>query len=144
MEKDLAQCILKRFGTNNPIEIAKELGIIVLYENLGSIKGYFNIVRKQKFIHINCDLQDHEVKFTAAHELGHALMHAKQSAAFLRQHTYFAINKMEISANLFAVNLLISDSDINECKGHTYNEMASLFGCSEDMIKLRLKKHPFV
>lgn len=48
MERELAHGIIEKFDTNNPIKIAKNLGIMVLYENLGSIKGYFNIVRKQK------------------------------------------------------------------------------------------------
>lgn len=70
-------------------------------------------------------------------------MHANQSAAFLRQHTYFSINKLEISANLFAVHLLISDADIKEYKGYTYSQLASIYGCSEELIKLRLRNYKF-
>ena len=32
----------KKYGTNNPFDIAQHLGIKVIFEPLGSISGYYN------------------------------------------------------------------------------------------------------
>ena len=64
--------LINEHQSRDPFEIADNLGIIVLFEQLGTINGYYNTAFRQKFIHINCDLPDYRMKFTAAHELGHA------------------------------------------------------------------------
>jgi len=79
--------LCSKAGTRDPFTIAEYLHIIVLQENLGSIRGYYNVVSRQKFIHINENLSDEEQCFTCAHELGHALLHPKANTPFLRENT---------------------------------------------------------
>lgn len=135
---DIKKLITKQ-KTRNPIEIAENLGIIVTYEELGTINGYYNTAFRQKFIHINKSLPKHKQQFTAAHELGHALLHPNANAPFMKENTYLSVDKMEIEANRFAVNLLISDEDLEEYKEFTTEQMARLLGYHEKMIELRLK-----
>lgn len=130
--------LVKQHKTRNPIEIAENLGIIILYENLGSINGYYNTAFRQKFIHINENLPDCKKYFTAAHELGHALLHPKVNTPFLRENTLFSVNKLEIEANKFAVNLLISDEELNEYKECTIKQLSMIYGYHKNLIKLRL------
>lgn len=136
--KEVISKLVKKHMTRNPLELAESLGIIVLYEPLGSINGYYNTAFRQKFIHINQDLPEYKKLFTAAHELGHAILHPSSNTPFLRENTFFSVNKLEIEANAFAVNLLITDEDLEEHKELTIGQIAMMFGCNDELIKLRL------
>ncbi len=137
----LIKKLIKENETSNPIQIAKNLGIHILYEDLGTLNGYYNTVYRHKLIHINNNLTEKQQLFTAAHELGHALLHPKLNTAFLRTHTYMVINKFENEANEFAINLLISDSDIEEYKHLSFNSISNIYGVSEELIQLRFKSY---
>lgn len=141
--KKVISDLIKEHKTRNPFEIADNLGIIVLFEPLGSINGYYNTAFRQKFIHINCDLPTYKRNFTAAHELGHAILHPKSNTPFMKEMTYLSVDKLEIEANKFAVNLLISDEDLEELKELTTWQMAMWYGCHEKLIQLRLVQHRF-
>lgn len=138
MQKVTPKQLISKYKTNTPQEIAQELGIIILFEPLGEINGYYNTAFRQKFIHINNTLVEAKQKFTIAHELGHALLHPKANTPFLRDNTLFSINKLEIEANTFAVDLLITDEAIAEVKHLTLDQMANYFGINKNLIKLRL------
>lgn len=129
----------KRYGTNNPFDIAKYLGIKVIFEPLGSIKGYYNKQLRMKQIHINCDLLDHDQLFTCAHELAHAIMHPDANTPFLRKRTGLLVSKMEIEADKFATELLIDDEVFLEFQEFTTDQIARALGYNEELIKLRLK-----
>lgn len=139
MQKVTPKQLINKYKTNNPQEIAQELGIIILFEPLGEINGYYNTAFRQKLIHININLPKYKQQFTIAHELGHALLHPKANTPFLREKTLFSINKLEIEANKFAVDLLITDEAIAEVKHLTLDQMANYFGINKNLIKLRLK-----
>nr|WP_308742066.1 ImmA/IrrE family metallo-endopeptidase [uncultured Anaerocolumna sp.] len=136
--------LIKKYKTRSPIEIADNLGIIVTYEELGTINGYYNTAFRQKFIHINKSLPKHRQQLTAAHELGHALLHPNSNTPFMKEHTYLSVDKLEIEANTFAVNLLISDEDLEEYKDFTTEQLSILFGYHEKLIELRLKSSRLV
>lgn len=139
VQKVTPKQLISKYKTNNPQEIAQELGIIILFEPLGEINGYYNTAFRQKLIHININLPKYKQQFTIAHELGHALLHPKANTPFLREKTLFSINKLEIEANKFAVDLLITDEAIAEVKHLTLDQMANYFGINKNLIKLRLK-----
>lgn len=131
--------LIRKFGTNNPYDIARELNISVTFEELGSIYGYYNSPLRMKQIHINQNLPEHLKKFTCAHELGHAIMHPKSNTPFLKNNTFLSVQKMEIEANKFATELLISDDVISDYKNFTTGQLATLLGYSEELIMLRMK-----
>lgn len=133
--------LISKYKTNNPIELADALGIKVIYEPLGDINGYFNTAFRQKFIHINSQLTENRQLFTAAHELGHAILHPKANTPFLREKTLFSINKFEIEANTFAVNLLITEEAIKEVKHLTLEQMANYFGIHKNLMALKFGKN---
>lgn len=134
---------LKRYyKTDNPFDIIKGKNILLLEEKLGTIRGYYNLVLRQKQIHINCDLEGQQRIFTATHELGHALLHPKANTPFLMDCTGLSINKLEIEANKFAVEFLISDDVLLEYMKHqeySVEQMSRLLGYQKELIELRLK-----
>mgnify|MGYP001098942152 FL=1 len=92
-----------------------------------------------KQIHINQDLDYNEKKFTCAHELGHALLHPNSSTPFLRKSTFLSVDKLEIEANKFAMELLISDDVLEENREFTIEQLSRMLGYHEKLIELRLK-----
>ena len=137
--KKKADSLIRKYKTRNPVEIAKAKGIVVLFENLGTINGYYCKQLRQKQIHINYNLPEHLIRFTAAHELGHAIMHPDENTPFLRSNTYFVIDKLEIEANRFAVELLIPDDEIQEYvrNSYTMEQIARIYGYSKELIGLK-------
>ncbi|MCM3455997.1 hypothetical protein M3685_18955 [Heyndrickxia oleronia] len=51
--KGKANELIDKYGTNCPFKIAKMMGIIITYENLGNTLGYFSKNFRVPIIHIN-------------------------------------------------------------------------------------------
>lgn len=131
---------IKKVGSRNPFDIADALNITVIFENLGNINGYYNKQLRMKQIHINHSLEENEKIFTAAHELGHAILHPDTNTPFLRSCTYFSINKLENEANKFAIELLVPDDDFEEyAKYFTLEQIARIYGYYTELLELKLK-----
>ena len=131
--------LTKKYNTSNPFELADLLNISVFYEELGTINGYYNRPLRMKQIHINCSLNEQEQKYTCTHELGHAILHPNASTPFLRSNTMLSVEKLEIEADTFAVNLLIPDDIIVENSRYTIEQLARFLGYSKRLIELRMK-----
>jgi len=134
---------LKRYyKTDDPFDVIRAKNILLLYEELGLINGYYNFVLRQKQIHINCNLEGTQRIFTATHELGHAVMHPKANTPFLLANTYQSVDKLEIEANKFAVEFLITDETLYEYlkyQEYTLDQVSRLLGYQKELIELRLK-----
>lgn len=139
--KDIVLHLIKKYNTSDPFELADALKITVYFEELGTINGYYNNPLRMKQIHINSSLDKHEATYTCAHELGHAIMHPNASTPFLRSKTFLSVDKLEIEANTFALNLLISDEVITENRNYTIEQLSRLFGYEKELILLRLKSY---
>jgi Zn-dependent peptidase ImmA (M78 family) len=104
--------LVKSCKTNDPYEIAAQKNINVIQWNLHhEIMGFYKYIRRNKFIFINSNLDEDIKKFVCAHELGHSQLHHRVNTPFLKQSTYFSIDKIEVEANFFAVRLLLCDED---------------------------------
>lgn len=129
--------LIKKHKTNNPFEIASGENILVLVEPLGSINGYYNKFVRQKMIHINSNLSYTRQLYTCGHELGHSILHPNSNTPFLRDNTFYSINKFEREANIFSSKLLIPKDLINAYEGYTLEQIA-LFECIPiELLKLR-------
>nr|WP_150959313.1 ImmA/IrrE family metallo-endopeptidase [Aneurinibacillus sp. XH2] len=131
--------LITLYGTNDPFEIAARLNILVLFETLGNIYGFFNTSRRIRMIHINDELCDWLKRFVCAHELGHALLHPDVNTPFLRRNTLFSIDRIEKEANQFAVELLMPDCWIQDNK-HDYStiqDMATACGIPSGLVHLK-------
>lgn len=113
--KETANSLAAKYGTRDPFRLCEALNIIVLFEPLGTVRGYYSKSHRFKVIHINQNLPEQKQLFTCAHELGHALMHPNACTPFLREHTLF---KLEVEANRFAACLCYpADYLIQEFEG---------------------------
>ena len=122
--KDTYNSLVKEFGTNDPLKIIKELGIIVQFANLGENKGLYHTLKIDNItyhcIHINNNLSSSEQRYTLAHELGHYILHKGSNLHFLRRVTNTPLSRQEIEADLFASYFMVSDEEIKEINNLTY------------------------
>ncbi|GAA4827745.1 ImmA/IrrE family metallo-endopeptidase [Paenibacillus vulneris] len=132
-EVTLQLCTL--YGTNDPFLIAKRKGIYVLFEPLGNIMGFFSSYKRTRFIHINCNSDQAEQRFTCAHEIGHVILHPKVNVPFLKRNTLQSIDRIEREANRFAVELLIPDELL--LNGMTIYQAAAASGVPEEIAHLK-------
>ena len=129
--------IAEKHETTNPFEIARRKNIIVLFEDLGNTLGFYNTYNRFKFIHINNQIDETTQRFVCAHELGHALLHPKANTPFLRNQTFFSVDRLEIEANTFAVELLLTDEMVSAYEDARFSiqEVAEIHGCRVCLFK---------
>jgi len=112
IEKKVKSLIIKH-NTTDPIKLAESLGIVVVHEDLGNTLGFYSKHFRFKFIHLNEKLGKEKLEFVCAHELGHAILHPDSNTPFLKKNTLFSTDKIEMEANIFAMNLLFKEKDLN-------------------------------
>ncbi|WP_052361610.1 ImmA/IrrE family metallo-endopeptidase [Geomicrobium sp. JCM 19038] len=74
--------LINKHKTTCPFKLAKAMNIHVIYEPLGSIKGYYSKHFRIKFIHINETATEEQQLFICAHELGHAVLSPNVNTSF--------------------------------------------------------------
>ena len=129
----------KKFGTDNPFEIADNLGILYQIGNI-DFEGCYMFLKNHRYIFLNQDLKDNEMKLVMAHELGHAILHRKENCYFIRNKTLLLNSKNEIEANKFAMELLLSDEFLEENRCCTIGQISRMTGYHRKLIELRLQK----
>lgn len=138
-----AQRLLNRTETRNPVKIAKELGINVMYrDDFTKLKGVYKIVLGHHYFFINRNLDEFEQRVVLAHELGHFALHQKilSSALLLEIMLYDVKNRVEYEANAFAAEILIDDDEVIELieDGLDESGIASTLGVSVDLLLIKV------
>ncbi|SFM40501.1 ImmA/IrrE family metallo-endopeptidase [Pelosinus propionicus] len=136
-EKMAAERIIKKYHTNCPFQIAREMGVDIQFERLKDTLGYFNTYKRIKIIHINQELNEQDQRFTCAHELAHSVLHVAVNTPFLQRSTLFSVSKIEREANTFAVELLLPDSLFQQYTGTTLFALAEMCGVPHDLARLK-------
>ena len=137
--KRLADSLVRKYKSRNPFEIIEHLNVIVVFYPLNGIKGFYQYFQRNNIIYIDESLSEQERRFVCAHELGHMFIHKKANAIFMDSRTQLNTTKYEIEADRFAMNLLLSDADIEENLNFTTVQLSQLFGYNKKLIELRLK-----
>lgn len=135
--KNLVQKLIKKYGTNNPFEIADALGIWIYVVPLGNTKGNYVYNKRKKAFFINESLSEKEILFCVAHELGHALMHTKSNVYFNNSNTFFNQSRHEIEADTFAAELLVNDNLLNDYEDFCLEVIANCEGIDYKYLKLK-------
>lgn len=136
-----------RQQSSDPFRLAQELGILLLFTPMGDFdaacKGFFLLQSRTKSITVNSCLSPALQRVVAAHELGHALLHAKDAklSAFQDFSIFGAGNENEFEANIFAAELLISDEEVLEAlKTDTlFFALAQRLDLPAEMLDFKLK-----
>ncbi len=137
--KRLVDSLVRKYKTRNPFEIISHLNVIVIFYPLHGVKGFYQYFQRNNIIYIDEALSENEKKFVCAHELGHMFLHKKANAIFMDSRTQLNTAKYEIEADRFAMNLLLSDDDIEDNLDFSTAQLSRLFGYTKKLIELRLK-----
>lgn len=130
----------RKFDTDNPFEIADNLGILYQFCDI-DFEGCYMFIKNHRYIFIRKDLADSEMRMVMAHELGHAILHRKNNCYFIRNKTLLLNSKVEKEANLFASELLIPNEVILENYNCTIKQFSRITGYEEKLIELRLENY---
>jgi len=132
--------LIKKYKTNDPIELADCLHCTVILKELDpSVRGFYQYFQRNKIMYINNSLSEHEQKIVCAHELGHAILHTKLNILFLESNTHFIKSRYEIEANTFAAELLINNAVLQKYQNLTLDQVAAAENLPIDLLKLKLK-----
>lgn len=113
--KQIVNNLVKKYGTNDPFEIAEQKNIMIIEFDLHpDILGFYRYVRRNMFIFLNSCLDFYEKRFTCSHELGHSQLHPRINTPFLQRNTFFSTDKFEREANEFATYLLLYNENFED------------------------------
>lgn len=105
----------RKYGEDDPFKLARAMGIFVLFEPMGSrmedCKGFFLTQSRKKIITINADLPESLQRIICIHEVGHAVLHAKQAGvcAFHDFSLFDGTSRAEYETNMFSADYLLDD-----------------------------------
>lgn len=138
---DIAERIVKKYGTRDPFKMAKQCGVELSVKNLGSLKGFYKVIYDTPFIFLNSSLAPKEARLVCAHELGHHALHRAAARVGFEEFSLFSENsRREYEANLFAAVLLISTDEIKDlidC-GYTSEQIAVALGIDKRIAELKI------
>lgn len=112
--------LMRKHRETDPFRLCRELGIMVFFVPMGKgeedCKGFFLVQSRIPSITINSDLSEDLQRIICAHELGHAILHRKQTgvAAFHEFALFDSASRCEYEANIFAAEYLLQDEDVLE------------------------------
>lgn len=106
--------IKRKYNINNPLELARKLGFIVIFDDLGEMAGYYKICLKKTYIVLNEALEGIALKLTALHEIGHALLHRSEMTRFLSSNFIPKNSKYELEADIFMLLYIEKEFYIEE------------------------------
>ena len=137
-----AQSLVKRCGTRDPFEIAEHLGVEILtVGSLKQLKGFYSVIKRNRFIFLNAKNSPQMNRIVCAHELGHDQLHREFAASnTLQEFMLYDMNSIqEYEANVFAANLLLEDEAVLELVYDGYNIVQIAAELQSDMNLVALK-----
>ena len=135
--KQKANSLARKYNSRNPLEIIKNLNVILVYYPLNDVRGFYQFFQRNNIIYIDDNLPENEQIVVCAHELGHMLLHKNSNALFMDTRTHFVTTKYENEANTFAAELLIPDEIILENPNMTKSQIAHLAGYDEKIMNFK-------
>ena len=67
-----AMRLVRRYKTRDPEQIARLLGVEVIYNpDFSRLKGFYIVMNRKRYIVVNDNLDDSQKRIVLSHELGH-------------------------------------------------------------------------
>ena len=98
----------------NPFELLKDQNVIITYSDFDKMEGLLLYDKRQSFVSININRPITRQRFTAAHELGHMLLHTEIKGNNFICPISGKKNDIEKEADTFASNLLMPTEELNK------------------------------
>lgn len=140
--KALAACLSKKYDTRDPFRLADEMGFIVVFAPLVDMRGFQQRIRRQNIIYINNELDDQQQALVCGHEMGHHFLHRGMNRIFMNLNTQFVTQKFENEANLFSLELIYADEDLQPFLNRSITDAAAFIGVSVQLATWRMATVP--
>ena len=141
---EVGERLVKRCGTRDPFEIARQLGIEVLFcDGFNSMKGMYRVVKRNRFIFLNRDLTPQTQRIVCAHELGHDQLHRNlaRTGALQEFMLYDMTTKPEYEANIVAAEILLDTDEVLDYVynfGYTSEQIAKVMETDINLVALKV------
>ena len=137
----------KKYHETDLLRLCNAMGILILREPMGifdgACKGFFLIQSRKKAIVINCDLPEAVQRIILAHELGHAVLHARKTGlnAFHDFCLFDPASIWEYEANIFAAEFLLEDGSVLEHinEDASFFEIAAMLNVPPELLDFKFK-----
>ena len=130
--------LVRFYKTRDPFEMIKGMNVILVNYPLEGVRGFYQYFQRNNLIYLDDRLSENERRFVLAHELGHMFLHKNANAIFMDTRTQFNTDKFELEANLFAMELLLPDSFLDEYRDFTIDQISRMTGYHKRLIELRI------
>lgn len=141
---EVGERLVRRCGTRAPFEIARQLGVEVLFcPDFGSMKGMYRVVKRTRFIFLNRDLTPQMQRIVCAHELGHDRLHRNlaKTGALQEFMLYDMTTKPEYEANIVAAEILLDTDAVLDYVynfGYTSEQIAKAMETDINLVALKV------
>lgn len=137
--KQLVINMVKEFGTSDPYQLARCLGIEVDEFPFRKIKGVIINTMSNVLIVVNSRMSEHEQRAILCHELGHYMLSPPNASYFFITKYTHMNSKYEYLANYFIIELLTygKEPDIDE----TLDKFARRIGIPLNIIKYKFRDY---
>ena len=98
----------------NPFELLIENNAVITYSDFDKLEGLLLYDKEKSVVSININRQITRQRFTAAHELGHILLHTQVNVNSFLCPIFGIKNDIEKEADYFASNLLMPTDELNK------------------------------
>lgn len=138
-----ANSIVAQCGTRDPLRIAMDLGIEVMYYPFNEQRGAYKVLMRNRFIFVKNDLHPVMENIVLLHELGHDALHREEATKVggFKEFEIFNMrdNRMEYEANLFAAQISLSDEDFLELaeRGYDTQQIARTLNSDINLVALK-------
>ncbi len=140
--KALAARLSKKYDTRDPFRLADEMGFIVVLAPLVDMRGFQQRVKRQNIIYINDGLDEQQQRLVCGHEMGHHFMHRGMNRIFMNLNTQYVTQKFENEANLFSLELIYTDEDLQPFLNRSITDAAAYMGVSVQLATWRMETVP--
>ena len=136
--------LVRRHGTRDPFALLDAMNVQVrVYFDLNCTKGFTRYFLRRYFVGINGNLSEAGRRIVAAHELGHIVLHSEalRTSPLFDTAVYDKRSSTEYEANLFAADLLLTDSEVLETAGMPdtdFLSVCSILGTEPGLMNFKL------
>ncbi len=136
--------LVKRCDTRNPFEIAENLGIkIMMVDDFKRLKGLYRIIKRNRWIFLNSNLDSRTQEIVCAHELGHDQLHRSlaKGDGLMEFMLYDMATKPEYEANIVAAEILLDTDELLEYVyeyGYTSEQIARAMHTDINLVALKI------
>lgn len=135
--------LVRRFGSRDPFEIARQLGIeVMLRADFGALKGMYCVIKRNRFIFLNGGLDENLLRIVCAHELGHDQLHRQlaRKSPLREVALYDMQSRPEYEANVMAAEILLPSSEVLNyiCNyGYSAEQVAQAMRTDANLVALK-------